>query len=52
MNRGLEITLEEKTERTVTHRFDGGIEEYVWILNKNKDTLHKEPIYGSSQKTA
>jgi DNA gyrase subunit B len=51
LNRGLEITLfEEKTERTVTYRFDGGIEEYVRILNKNKDTLHKEPIYGSVSK--
>ena len=34
----------------MTYRFDGGIEEYVRILNKNKDTLHKEPIYGSVSK--
>lgn len=51
LNRGLEISLfEEATERSVAYRFDGGIEEYVRLLNKNKDPLHKDPIYGSVSK--
>ncbi len=48
LNRGLEIVLfDERTDRSVTHQFTGGIEEFVKILNSKKDVLHKNPIIGS-----
>ena len=51
LNRGLHITLiDEGTDRHVEYEFGGGIEEYVRALNKNKDVLHKDPIYGSTTK--
>ncbi len=51
LNRGLEIILkDERSERTVVYRFEGGIEEYVRLLNKNKDPLHKDPIYGATSR--
>lgn len=49
LNRGLEISLfDERTDKSVVYKFEGGIEEYVRILNKNKDPLHKDPIYGAT----
>lgn len=51
LNKGLEISLyDERTDKSVVYRFDGGIEEYVRLLNKNKDPLHKDPIYGAATK--
>lgn len=51
LNRDLEISLlDERTEKEVTYRFEGGICEFVKGLNKNKDILHKEPIYGTAVK--
>ncbi|HHW27337.1 MAG TPA: DNA topoisomerase (ATP-hydrolyzing) subunit B [Firmicutes bacterium] len=51
LNRGLEITLhDERVDKTVTHKFDGGIEEFVRTLNRNKDVLHKDPITGSASR--
>jgi DNA gyrase subunit B len=51
LNRGLEITLlDERSERTVVYKFEGGIEEYIRQLNKNKDPLHKDPVYGATTK--
>ncbi len=47
LNAGFEVTLEDErdTDRKVVHRFDGGIREFVEILNKNKQALHDEVIY-------
>lgn len=51
LNRGLEISLvDERTDKHVEYQFVGGIEEYVRALNKNKDVLHKSPIYGNTTK--
>ncbi len=51
LNRGLEIDLvDERTDKHVEYKFDGGIVEYVRALNKNKDLLHKDPIYGTTSK--
>jgi len=51
LNRGLYISLtDERSDKRVEYEFSGGIEEYVRALNKNKDVLHKDPIYGSATK--
>ena len=51
LNKDLEITFtDERTNKHVEYKFAGGIEEYVRALNKNKDVLHKDPIYGSASK--
>ncbi len=47
LNAGFEITLtDERGEETksITHRFDGGIREFVETLNKNKTALHDDVI--------
>ncbi len=49
LNKGLAIDLiDERTDKQVEYLFEGGIVEYVKALNKNKDTLHKDPIYGAT----
>lgn len=51
LNRGLEITLtDERTGERVEYKYDGGIVEFVKALNKNKDVLHPNPIYGKASK--
>jgi DNA gyrase subunit B len=48
LNRGVAITLtderKEKVERREFH-YEGGIKEFVSHLNRNKTTIHPEPIY-------
>src|SRR5262249_55561187 len=48
LNKGLRITI--KDDRTTPERshefyYKGGIAEFVQHLNKNKNTLHSQPIY-------
>jgi DNA gyrase subunit B len=55
LNKGLQITI--KDERTTPERshefyYKGGIAEFVKHLNKNKNTLHAEPIYFEKLPTA
>ncbi|TFG80074.1 MAG: DNA topoisomerase (ATP-hydrolyzing) subunit B [Spirochaetales bacterium] len=48
LSKGLMITLtDERLSIPKTHefKFDGGLQEFVEYLNKNKGVLHKEPIY-------
>ena len=49
LNKGIEIVFRQEqqdgTMREETFRYDGGIREFVQHLNKNKVTLHPEPIY-------
>ncbi|HOB34796.1 MAG: DNA topoisomerase (ATP-hydrolyzing) subunit B [Firmicutes bacterium] len=46
LNKGLELIFtNEKTGETNKYKFEGGIKSYVKFLNKNKDVLHKTPIY-------
>lgn len=46
LNAGFEITLEdERSNKKIIHRFDGGIREFVENLSKNKTPLHPEVIY-------
>jgi DNA gyrase subunit B len=52
LNAGFEITItDERPEgKTVLHRFDGGIREFVETLNKNRTPLHEDVIYFQAEK--
>ena len=47
LNAGLEVSLEDERGdgKKVTHKFEGGIREFVESLNKKKTPLHDEVIY-------
>lgn len=46
LNKGLEITfIDENTEESNKYKFDGGLRSYIEFLNKNRDVIHKKPIY-------
>ncbi len=49
LNKGLEIELVDNRkgrENRDTFRFDGGIKDFVEYLNRNKETMFPEVIYG------
>jgi DNA gyrase subunit B len=51
LNRGLRISLvDETTGRESLFHYRGGIISFVETLNKNKDTLHRPPIYISAER--
>ncbi|QNO16658.1 DNA topoisomerase (ATP-hydrolyzing) subunit B [Alkalicella caledoniensis] len=53
LNKGVSIALKderEEKETEVNYKFDGGIISYVDYLNKNKDVIHKPPIYVEKEK--
>ena len=48
LTKGLKITIEDKREETPKKAefcFEGGLVSFVEFLNKNKEKLHKDPIY-------
>ena len=48
LTKGLRITIEDargETPRKSDFCFEGGLKSFVEYLNKNKDKLHKNPIY-------
>ena len=48
LTKGLRIIVEDKREETPRKAdfcFEGGLKSFVEYLNKNKEKLHKEPIY-------
>ena len=48
LTKGLRITIEDKREenpKKADFCFEGGLKSFVEYLNKNKETLHKAPIY-------
>lgn len=46
LNKGITITLkDERSGQYETFFHEGGIKDFVVYLNRNKDPLHKEPIY-------
>ena len=52
LTKGLRITIEDKREQDENETpkkadfcFEGGLKSFVEYLNKNKETLHKTPIY-------
>lgn len=49
--RGLMIVINDhRLGKEENFHFDGGIKSFVAFLNKNKDALHKEPIYFSAER--
>ncbi|MDP3487811.1 MAG: DNA topoisomerase (ATP-hydrolyzing) subunit B [Bacillota bacterium] len=49
--RGLQIVIKDhRTEQEDIFHYDGGIKSFVSYLNKNKDALHKEPIYFTAER--
>ncbi len=51
LNKGLKITLsDEKTGRQQEYYYKGGIASFVEYLNRNKNCLHKKPIYFSGER--
>ena len=45
LNRGLKILIkDERSEKTETFHYEGGIGEFVTYLNRAKNPLHKKPI--------
>ncbi|HXF48015.1 MAG TPA: DNA topoisomerase (ATP-hydrolyzing) subunit B [Verrucomicrobiae bacterium] len=46
LNRGLEIEIsEEKTKKSQTFKYKGGVASFVEYLNENREALHPKPIY-------
>jgi DNA gyrase subunit B len=48
LNKGVEISIvDERTAKAKAHKFkfDGGVRSFIEYLNKNKKTIHKEPVY-------
>ena len=48
LTKGLKISIEDKREdppKKAEFCFEGGLISFVEFLNKNKDKLHKDPIY-------
>lgn len=53
LNKGICITFvdeREKEVKTKTLKYDGGIAEFVKYINRNKEVIHKEPIYIEGEK--
>ncbi|MBI2870691.1 MAG: DNA topoisomerase (ATP-hydrolyzing) subunit B [Candidatus Omnitrophica bacterium] len=51
LNKGLEIILkDERSDKEVAFRYNGGIIEFVQHLNKNKNPLHPKVVYLDSEK--
>ncbi len=52
LNKGIRITItDERADSEKKHEFyyEGGIAEFVAHLNKNKNVLHREPIYAEKE---
>lgn len=46
LNKGIEITLtDERTGVSNSFKYEGGINEFVTFLNRNREVLHETPIY-------
>lgn len=46
LNKGLNIMLtDERTEKSETFHYEGGIAEFVTYLNRAKAPIHRDPIY-------
>ncbi|MBP1994591.1 DNA topoisomerase (ATP-hydrolyzing) subunit B [Paenibacillus eucommiae] len=51
LNKGLEINLlDERTDTSNTFHAEGGIASFVEHLNRNRETVNKEPIYVEGNK--
>ncbi len=46
LNKGIKITfIDERTEKSEVYQYNGGINEFVVYLNRNKEVLHEKPVY-------
>ncbi|MFL0197907.1 DNA topoisomerase (ATP-hydrolyzing) subunit B [Clostridium sp. WILCCON 0269] len=46
LNKGIAITLkDERSDKEELLHYKGGIKSFVTYINRNKQTIHKEPIY-------
>ncbi|MEK3885370.1 DNA topoisomerase (ATP-hydrolyzing) subunit B [Paenibacillus sp. PL2-23] len=51
LNKGIEITLsDERTGVSNSFKYEGGINEFVTFLNRNREVLHETPIYVEGSK--
>ncbi len=51
LNKGIKITLsDERSGKSETFHFEGGIIEFVRFVDENKDKIHPEPIYIEGEK--
>ncbi len=51
LNKGIEITLtDERSGESNAFKYDGGINEFVTFLNRNREALHEAPIYVEGSK--
>ncbi|MGH8004304.1 MAG: ATP-binding protein, partial [Limisphaerales bacterium] len=51
LNRGLEIEIsEEKTKKSQTFKYKGGVASFVEYLNENREAVHPKPIYIHKEK--
>lgn len=46
LNKGINITLvDERNDVSESYHYEGGIKSFVSYLNRNKESLHEDPIY-------
>ncbi|MDF2835809.1 MAG: gyrase, subunit [Paenibacillus sp.] len=51
LNKGIEITLtDERSGVSNSFKYDGGLNEFVLFLNRNREALHETPIYVEGSK--
>ena len=51
LNAGLQIEIfEQKSGKNETYQFNGGVSEFVTYIDRNKTTLHPNPIYIQGEK--
>ena len=53
LNKGIKIVISDNripVPKTKEFQFDGGLKSFIEYLNKNKTSIHKEPIYIESEK--
>ncbi|MFO7975572.1 MAG: DNA topoisomerase (ATP-hydrolyzing) subunit B [Candidatus Hydrogenedentota bacterium] len=52
LNKGLKIIFEDERidEEPIVMQYKGGIVEYVEYLNRNREALHRKPIYFEAEK--
>lgn len=51
LNKGLKIVIQdERSEKTETFHYEGGLSEFVQYLNRAKTPIHKDPIYFSQSR--